>query len=117
MFGKASQRETFRTLGLEGHNGFAFENPATAWDRSAAAGTAEASQAAQAAQGDEDLARILGESADPATPPARLYEIAAQHAQARPVIAGNPAAYPALLEWLAEQQDPEIDRALALRRG
>jgi hypothetical protein len=32
------------------------------------------------------------------------------------LIAGNPATYPALLSWLAEQQDPEIDAALAQRQ-
>jgi hypothetical protein len=66
---------------------------------------------------DEDLSGILAESSDPASPPARLYEIAAEYPRARSVIAGNPAAYPALLTWLAEQQDPEIDAALARRIG
>jgi hypothetical protein len=69
-----------------------------------------------AVQVDEELAGILAESADPASPPARLYEIAAQFPAARQLIAGNPATYPALLSWLAEQQDPEIDAALAQRQ-
>lgn len=140
MFGKASQRESFRTLGLGGHGGFAFQNPAAAWDQSATtttagavypadgqaheqhghglhAGTSELQGGNTAPQVDEELAGVLEESGNPATPPARLYEIAAQFPPARHVIAGNPAAYEALLNWLAEQQDPEIDEALAQRRG
>lgn len=70
-----------------------------------------------AVQVDESLAAVLTEAADPTSPPARLYEIAAQYPAARALIAGNPAAYPALLSWLAEQQDHAIDEALARRQG
>ena len=137
LFGSASQREAFRSVGHGGNGGFTFDNPAPAQQQestTAAAGyqpqatyqpnvqvpeQPEGSAAhgtATAVQMDEELAGILSESADPASPPARLYEIAAQYPAARPLIAGNPAAYPALLSWLAEQQDPEIDAALAQRR-
>lgn len=139
LFGAASQREAFRSMGHGGNGGFTFDNPAPAQvpqgSTTAAAGNqpqatyqpnvqvpdhAEGSAShgtATAVQVDEELAGILAESADPASPPARLYEIAAQYPAARPLIAGNPAAYPALLSWLAEQQDPEIDAALAQRRA
>ncbi|WP_426987701.1 hypothetical protein [Pseudarthrobacter sp. Y6] len=139
MFGSASQREAFRAADHGGHSGFTFENPAPVWSQPESTTpevTYQPSDAFQPApevhsapgsepamqgggtvvQVDEELARILAESADPASPPARLYEIAAQYPQARALIAGNPAAYPALLTWLAEQRDPEIDAALAQRR-
>lgn len=140
MFGSASQREAFRAAGHGGHGGFTFENPAPVSHQPESTTTGGAYQPNAAFQPatdvhgapaeetsghatgtavlvDEDLAGILAESADPASPPARLYEIAAEYPQARPVIAGNPAAYPALLTWLGEQQDPEIDAALARRIG
>ena len=143
MFGKASQRENFRTMGT-GPSGFAFENPAAAWNPSGATTAAPAAAEGHRAEGhqmnvpaahpadadahglqgtatavhvDEELAGVLAEAGDPASPTSRLYEIAAQYPPARHVIAGNPAAYPALLAWLAEQQDPEIDAALAQRQG
>lgn len=138
MFGSASQREAFRTVGHGSHSGFRFEPPARAWEQPESTtaeasyqpstayqpdahpvhgGGTEAHGVGTAVQVDEELAGVLAEAADPDAPPARLYEIAAQHPEARPLIAGNPAAYPALLSWLAEQQDPEIDAALAQRRG
>lgn len=49
--------------------------------------------------------------------PNRLYEIAATVPEARPLIAQNPAAYPGLLEWLAQLGDPRVDEALRNRRG
>jgi hypothetical protein len=169
MFGSASQREAFRSVGHGGHGGFTFEDQASARvqpERTTAAsgyqpettyqpadqapaqfqpaaqyqpetqyqpeaqtqspapshvqdvpgGSPEHHGVGTAVQVDEELAGILAESADPASPPARLYEIAAQFPAARPLIAGNPATYPALLSWLAEQQDPEIDAALAQRQ-
>ncbi|MET3707834.1 zinc ribbon domain-containing protein [Arthrobacter sp. UYEF6] len=139
MFGSTSQREAFRTAGNAVQGGFTFENPAPVWSQpesttpdvafqpsdafqpapvvhGASGSEPEMQGGGTAVQVDEALARILAESADPEAPPARLYEIAAQFPQARALIAGNPAAYPALLTWLAEQQDPEIDAALAQRR-
>ena len=138
MFGKASQREDFRTLGT-GPSGFAFENPPAAWNPSgtptaapaapeghrmdapvtqlAEAGAHEVQGGSTALRVDEELAEVLAEAGNPSTPTARLYEIAAQFPPARHVIAVNPAAYPALLAWLSEQQDPEIDAALAQRQG
>ncbi|HJW00581.1 MAG TPA: hypothetical protein VJ617_15930, partial [Arthrobacter sp.] len=138
MFGPASQREAFRTAGHGSHGGFTFAPPTPAWEQPQST-TADVGYqpnatyqpdatpvhsedtgvhgVGTAVQVDESLAGVLAEAADPESQPARLYEIAAQHPEARPLIAGNPAAYPALLSWLAEQQDPEIDAALAQRRG
>lgn len=45
--------------------------------------------------------------------PAQLQELAADYPAYRPAVARHPAAYPALLEWLAELHDPEVDAALA----
>lgn len=111
MFGRASQREAFRTLGLETNPGFTFDN-----FRQTQFPQAQFPQA----QGPEpevtETSLILAEAADPATPPARLYELAANYPEARPLIAGNPAAYPALLDWLEQREDPEIMAVLANRR-
>ncbi|GAA1820535.1 variant leucine-rich repeat-containing protein [Nesterenkonia flava] len=54
-------------------------------------------------------------AADPATPHAELYELAAHHPQLRPIIAGNPNTYEGLLEWLGSLGDPAVDAALAQR--
>ncbi|MDJ0347741.1 hypothetical protein [Cryobacterium sp. PH29-G1] len=42
------------------------------------------------------------EAANPATPQARLAEIAAAHHELHPVIATNPSCYPALIEWMLQ---------------
>jgi len=39
---------------------------------------------------------------DPATPPGELAELAERHPELRAAIAANPAAYPALREWIAQ---------------
>lgn len=111
MFGRASQRQAFRTLGLHTNPEFTFDN-------------SQLTQFPQVqfpqAQGPQpeatDSSQVLAEAADPTTPPARLYELAANYPEARPLIAGNPAAYPALLDWLEQREDPEITAALANRR-
>ena len=41
-------------------------------------------------------------ASDPATPPAELAELAERHPELRAAIAANPAAYPALREWIAQ---------------
>lgn len=53
---------------------------------------------------------------DPRTPAATLAGLAASAPEARPYIATHPAAYPALLDWLAGLHDPAVDDALR-RRG
>lgn len=67
--------------------------------------------AAPAAVGPE----ILAAAADPATPLARLQQLAADHPQARPAIAANPSTYPGLLAWLGQLGDPAVDAALRQR--
>lgn len=52
---------------------------------------------------------------DPATSPQVLYELAGSNPEVRPLIAGNPNAYPALLDWLGSLGDPSINAVLAVR--
>ncbi|MCC9205203.1 DUF7937 domain-containing protein [Arthrobacter sp. zg-Y769] len=60
-------------------------------------------------------AALLAEAADPATPLARLQQLAT-HPRARVVVAGNPSTYPALLSWLSQLGDPAVNEALGRRR-
>ena len=60
-------------------------------------------------------AALLAEAADPATPLARLQELAT-HPRARVAVAANPSTYPALLTWLSQLGDPAVNEALG-RRG
>lgn len=60
----------------------------------------------------EDLDR---EASSPQTSPARLQELASSYPRLRPLIAMNPAAYPALIQWLGNLNDPSIKVALARR--
>jgi hypothetical protein len=61
------------------------------------------------------LAPLLAEAADPNTSATRLAEIAYQHPNARRVVAGNPNAYPGLVDWLRELNDPRVAQALETR--
>lgn len=126
MFGTASQREAFRSLGSGGQlNGFSFDAQAASVPANATgaempsqgeqAWSEEACGTPQLASQPQPVDHILAEAANPATPAARLSELAAQYPHARTAIAANPAAYPALLEWLAERNDSEIAAALAHR--
>lgn len=56
------------------------------------------------------------QAADPRTPAATLAQIAQDAPTLRAAIASNPTTYPALLDWLAQLGDPEVDAALAARR-
>lgn len=58
-----------------------------------------------------------GVAISPRTDPALLAEIAQHRPDLRPALAMNPAAYPALLDWLAGLDDPVINAALAARRA
>lgn len=58
---------------------------------------------------------LVAEAADPATSPARLHELAAAYPQVHAAIAGNPSAYPQLLEWLAGINGPGVAEALQQR--
>ncbi|MDT3766621.1 hypothetical protein QS713_00860 [Gleimia hominis] len=63
--------------------------------------------------------KLAKKAADPNTPLDELYDIAIAHPKLRPQVAGNPTAheYPALIEWLGELNDPQIDAALGKRAG
>lgn len=54
-------------------------------------------------------------AADPATPLTQLQELAQNVPETRAFVAANPATYPALLDWLAEFDDPAIQAALKER--
>jgi hypothetical protein len=57
----------------------------------------------------------LRRGSDPSTPPADLADLAYKHAELRPLIAGNPAAYQGLIDWLASLGDPVVDAVIASR--
>jgi len=57
------------------------------------------------------------QAADPSTELEVLAAIAAQAPELRVHLASNPSTYPDLLDWLGRLGDPEIDAALARRRG
>jgi hypothetical protein len=61
------------------------------------------------------LAPLLAEAADPNTSATRLAEIAYQHPNARRFVAGNPNAYPGLVDWLRELNDPLVAQTLETR--
>lgn len=54
---------------------------------------------------------------DPKTPAVVLAKIAEVAPELRPALAQNPSTYDALLGWLAQIGDPEIDAALKRRNG
>jgi hypothetical protein len=55
------------------------------------------------------------DAANPAVDQAVLAQIAYERADLRAIVAGNPAAYPDLLVWLAQFDDPSVVAALAQR--
>jgi hypothetical protein len=61
------------------------------------------------------LEAIRAEASDAATSEARLQTIASTVPEARALVAGNSSAYPALLAWLGQQGDPEVNAVLARR--
>lgn len=60
---------------------------------------------------------LEAEAANPATSASRLQELATEYARLRPLIAMNPAAYPALVQWLGDLDDPAVNVALAQRNA
>ncbi|MFT4299625.1 MAG: hypothetical protein QM597_08330, partial [Aeromicrobium sp.] len=60
---------------------------------------------------------VVQRASDPAISQEELANLVQNYPQARAVAALNPQAYPAMLEWLAQQNDPEINAALAQRQG
>lgn len=58
---------------------------------------------------------LIHEASNPATTPARLAELASADRATWPAIAGNPAAYDGLLQWLGERDDPAVNAVLTAR--
>lgn len=69
-----------------------------------------AAEAAPAAHG-----FTAAQASDPATPMAVLADIVQNAPELRAQVAANPTAYPALVEWLGQLGDPEIDAAIRSR--
>lgn len=65
--------------------------------------------------GREEGGFTWAQAADPTTPAATLAQIVQDAPSLRAAVASNPTTYPALLEWLAQLGDPEVDAALAAR--
>lgn len=55
------------------------------------------------------------QAADPTTPGQVLADIAALRPDLRVAVAGNPSAYPGLIEWLQSLGEPTVDAAIAAR--
>ena len=55
------------------------------------------------------------EAANPNTAAARLQELATADRELWPLIAANPTAYPALLDWMGEHGDDEVRSVIASR--
>ncbi|TFD71904.1 hypothetical protein [Cryobacterium sp. Hb1] len=54
-------------------------------------------------------------AADPNTSAAKFYDLAQNHPEVWPQLAGNRSAYPDLLAWLAQSPDPLVQQALRAR--
>lgn len=63
------------------------------------------------------MTNLEAEAADPGTSPLRLQELANGYPRLRPLIAMNPTAYPALVQWLGDLNDPAVNVALAQRNA
>lgn len=60
---------------------------------------------------------LVASASSPDTDPEELRRLAAEYPNLRPLIAMNAAAYPGLLQWLADIGDPAINLALQQRRA
>ena len=54
-------------------------------------------------------------AANPATPLESLAELARESPELHKVVAANPSAYPALLDWMRELGEPELTAVIAQR--
>ncbi len=63
------------------------------------------------------MSELEVEAAAATTSPARLQELASSQPRLRPIIAMNPSAYPALIQWLETLNDPAVNVALAQRKA
>jgi len=57
------------------------------------------------------------QAADPTTPGQVLADIAALRPDLRAAVAGNPSAYPGLIDWLKSLGEPAVDAAIAEREA
>ncbi len=64
-----------------------------------------------------DTALLAAEASNPATPQARLAEIAQLHPGLQAAIAANPSCYPGLLDWIDSVGDAAAKQAVAAARG
>lgn len=64
-----------------------------------------------------EISALRDEAANPTTDPNRLAVLAQQEPALGAVVAANPAAYEALLDWLAQHGDDAAKHAVAVRRG
>lgn len=110
LWGPSSVRRHFESLLPSSHtgtSGFAF------------AGAQQLGQPDQfariPAQSTSGLTSVQAEAANAATSAKRLQTIASTIPEARALVAANSSAYPALLDWLGQLDDPEINAALASR--
>lgn len=60
---------------------------------------------------------LRAEASNPTTDPARLAAIAHEAPSLGAIVAANPAAYDALLDWLLQYGDDDARRAVGVRRG
>ena len=117
----AASREQFRSLPAvrgTGTSGFSFAGASAAKSTQdpGAQPVSDTTVGAEPAQAPAAVGPdVLTEASNPATPLARLQEIAANHPQARPAVAANPSTYPDLLTWLGALGDPAVDQALRQR--
>ena len=78
---------------------------------------APAPQAAPATSAPSVSGFTAAQALDPATPGAVLAQIVQDAPELRAQVAANPSTYPALLGWLGQLGDPEVDAALRNRQG
>lgn len=62
-------------------------------------------------------ATLAAEASNPATPQARLAELAQSHPELQAAIAANPACYPGLLDWIDSVGDAGAKQAVAAARA
>ncbi|SDD10019.1 hypothetical protein SAMN05216410_2826 [Sanguibacter gelidistatuariae] len=72
---------------------------------------------APAAEAPTSSGFTAAQALDPGTPGAVLAQIVQDAPELRAQVAANPSTYPALLGWLGQLGDPEVDAALRNRQG
>ena len=121
-FGDERARQTLAQMGVTAEDGpVADAQPAqdVAADSAAADQYSADSYAASAAQQEPQATNPYGYTAQMAleTTDQELIAKIAQYApELRPCIARNPSTYPALVDWLAQLNDPAVNAALATRQ-